>query len=298
MAASSAHLPFVVALVVGGIAGSGVAVLIGIPAIRLRGLNLAISTLALALAVSALVVNPDSSLGKHLPDLLPRPHVLAVDLEDERVFYYVTTLVLALAVVACLGVRRSRAGRVLIASRDNESAAQAFGVNLVRVRLMAFAVSGFLAGSAGALFAYHEHGVKAAAFGPGTSVGMFLMVVIGGLGSIAGPLLGAAYFGALNLAGNETLTSLGTGLGAIVVLVAVQGGLAGAAAAARDAMLRRVALRQRILVPSLFEDSRGKRLDAPAPVNPKRRAGGGSVFVPPRYRVLQDQWGLNHHGEG
>jgi branched-chain amino acid transport system permease protein len=285
------HLPFLLAIVVGGVAGAVVATLIGIPALRLRGLYLAISTLAFAVSVTAILINP-RYLGKKLPSSLNRPSLLGMDFDDQRVFYYFTIFVLALVVVAVLGLRRSRTGRVLIASRDNEQAAQSFGISLVRARLSAFAVSGFFAALAGGLYAFHQNGVTVNGFNESQSFQMFTMTVIGGLGSVSGPIIGALFLGVQLIFGaNPLLQNLLFGVGGLGLLLLMPGGLSQLVFGLRDAMLRRVAKRHRLVVPSLVADTRGDRTDGRGALAPKLKGPGGG-FVPRRYG-LSDQWALH-----
>lgn len=287
-AGAGAHLPVPIALLGGAIAGGALATLVGVPALRVRGLHLAITTLAIAVATSALLLDPEM-LGRHLPEQLARPVFVGLDLADRRTFYYAALAVLVLVIGAAAGLRRSRIGRALIAARDNEVAAQAYGVNLVRARLTAFAISGAIAALAGGIFAYHEGGVQAADFTPERSIAMFLMVVIGGLGSIAGPLAGAAFLGTLQVLGVGPLVLfLATGGGVVLLLMLVPGGLAGLAYDVRDALLRRFARRHGIAAPSLL----GETGDAArAPISPAPGPAGTAAFVPERYRV-RDQWGM------
>lgn len=289
-AAAASGLPFLPALLLGGIGGALVALLVGLPALRLQPLTLAISTLAFAAAVPAVLLDPDA-LGGALPDDLDRPLLLGLDLEDQRVFYYLVLLVLAATVVAVTGLRRSRTARVLLAARDNEPAAQAFGIGVLRARLTAFALSGFLAALAGALFAYQQAGVRADSFPVEVSLQVFTFTVIGGLGSLGGPLLGFALLALLNLLeAAPTVSLLVNGLGGVVLLLLAPGGLAQVALDARDALLRRIAERHGVAVPGLGARDRLTG-SAPAPITPKIRPGGGEVFVPRRY-ALEDQWAL------
>lgn len=288
--AAASGLPFLLALLLGGVAGAAVAVLVGLPALRLQPLTLAISTLAFAAAVPAVLLDGDA-LGRALPETLERPLLLGIDLEDQRVFYYLVLLVLVAAVVAVAGLRRSRTARVLLAARDNEPAAQAFGISVLRARLQAFALSGFLAAFAGALFAYQQAGVRAESFSVDQSLLVFTFTVIGGLGSIGGPLLGFALLVLLDLFVTiPTLALLVNGLGGVLLLLLAPGGLAQLALDLRDALLRRIAARNGIAVPGL--GARDRLTGAgPVPITPKVRPGGGEVFVPQRY-ALDDQWAL------
>jgi branched-chain amino acid transport system permease protein len=284
------HAPFPIPLLVGGVAGAVAALVIGLPALRLRGLHLAVTTLAFGSAVASILINP-AELGRHLPTYVSRPSFLGLDLGDDRTFYYVTLFILALVFLAVVGMRRSRTGRALIACRDNEALAQAFTINLVRARLSAFMMSGFLAAIAGGIYAYAAYGVSPNNFGVDQSINVFVVVVIGGLGSVIGPLLGAAYVGATTVfSSNSILALASTGLGLVTVLLFFPGGLGQLAYDVRDAFLRRVADRYKIDVPSLFADRVSSRLEV-APIAAKTASGGASVFVPVRYHP-DDQWAV------
>jgi branched-chain amino acid transport system permease protein len=294
-AAAASHLPFLLALPLAGVVGAIAAVIVGLPALKLRGLHLAISSLAFAVSASALFLG-DGFFGKHLPASLHRPVLLGLDLGDQRVFYYTILLFVVLTMLGVVGLRRSRTGRVLIAARDNEASAQAFGVNLLRIRLSAFAVSGFMAAIAGALFAYNLSTVAPAAFSPVQSVRVFTFAVIGGLGGLAGPIIGFTYQGLLTFLSSEpSIQSLGAGALGLLLLIWLPGGLAQGFYDIRDAMLRRVAARHRIVVPSLTADTRAGSVDNRARMQPKVRSGGSAIFVPTRYEP-EGQWALARYG--
>jgi branched-chain amino acid transport system permease protein len=281
--------PFLLALFVGAAAGAAVAALVGIPALRLHGLNLAIISLAFAVSTSSFVLDRHY-LGKNLPPRINRPLLLGLNLEDERVYYYFTLLVLALVVLAVLGMRRSRTARAYIALRDNEQAAQSFGITAARAKLSAFAMSGAVAGLAGTLLAYADGAVDPSRFSPDVGIAHFLATVIGGFGAIAGPLLGAVYFGVLPMIGalGSRITDFG-GIGGLVLLLAFGGGLSQVVFRVRDNLLRRVAHRHGIVVPSLVADVRTEGRVEKAPIAPKRRSSGGTAFIPFRYRLAK-QW--------
>jgi branched-chain amino acid transport system permease protein len=278
------HMPFLVGLLVASLVGAGVAVLLGLPALRIRGLFLAVTTLAFSFVVADILLNK-RWFGWLLPDgPVNRPQLFFISTEDERAFYYVCLAGAAFAVFCALGLRRSRAGRVLIAMRDNERAAQAFGLNLVRVRLMTFALSGFLASFAGALFAHHQHSVTAQSFAPEQSIQMFLMAVIGGLGSALGVLAGPIYQAVFATFLTEW-AFLASSVGVLFVLLLLPGGLGGLLFATRDMFLRRVAIRHRIFVPSLLADHlAGGELER-VPLAPLTDLDGDVVEAPLRYRL-------------
>ena len=283
-------LPAPVALIVAGLVGAVTATVLGIPALKLRGLHLAIITLAFSLSTTAILLNP-RRLGEALPDTLRRPVLLGMDFEDDRVFYYFALVMLALVLTAVIGLRRSRTARALIAARDNEQAAQSFGINLVRARLGAFAISGFIAAFAGGLFAYHQFGVNASAYAPEQSITMFVMAVIGGFGHWSGPLIGALYFWIVTIVSSDLRVQfISVGLMGLFVLLMAPGGLGQLAFDMRDSILRRVAKRHRIVVPSLLADVRTEGLAAErVGIAPRTRTAG--AYVPDRYRI-DGQWAL------
>lgn len=280
-----AGAPFLVALIGACVIGGAVAVVLGLPALRIRGLFLAVTTMSFAVATSTFLLNPNY-FAWLLPGTISRPSFLGFDTEDSRAFYYLTLVGVVLAAFVALGLRTSRTGRVLIAMRDNERAAQSFGVNLVRARLSTFAISGVLASFAGALFAFHQNAVSQASFAPEQSIQMFMMAVIGGLGSVQGVVLGAIYLATVNLfvpAGGQLLAS---GAGVLVVLLFYPTGLGGAAYAVRDAWLRRIAMRDRIIVPSLIGNYRltGGEFSR-IPLAPFFDSNGREIEVEVEYRV-------------
>jgi branched-chain amino acid transport system permease protein len=290
---SRAGLPFLVALVLASLLGAGIAVVVGLPAMRITGLFLAVTTLSFALAVSSVVLN-QRYFGWLQPAAITRPKFLFLDTEDERVYFYLCVVALLLSLWIASGLRQSRAGRVLIAMRENERTAQSFAINRVRTRLATFAISGFLASFAGVLLAHQQHSVRAAAFTPDQSVQLFLLAVIGGLGSVPGALMGVAYIAAVNIfVPGATGQLLASGAGVILVLLFYPTGLGGLVFAGRDAWLRRVAMRQGIYVASLMGNLRTVGEGARASLAPKYATSSGPAdlesmdreVVPVRYRI-------------
>ena len=281
-------VPFPIAILVASLAGSVGALLVGLPALRIRGLFLGITTLAFGLAVSDVLLDP-AYLGGPIPFSVDRPVFLGLDFNDDRIFFYFLLVCLALVATAVLGLRRSRSGRALIACRDNDAAAESFGINLMRTRLAAFGISGFLAAFAGALLMYEQHGVQAVQYAPTESINLFLIALIAGMGSVAGPLLGGVFlFGISQVPDLATVISGGS---AAVVLMVAPGGLTQLVYSARDTFLRQVALRNRIIVPSLLADYRpGARGNQKAPL-PAHQGKAAKPVMPDRYR-LGGQWNI------
>jgi ABC-type branched-subunit amino acid transport system permease subunit len=245
-------------LLAGGAAGALAAIVVGYPALRRRGLTLAVSTLGFALFVSSYLLN-QSLWVDYLPGFrIDRLPVFGVfDIETETRFYFLCLIVLALLLVVVRGVRQSRTGRVLIAIRENDSAARAYGVHATRTNIACFALAGFMAAVAGVLFVHQQTGLQVGAgnlYLPQESLRVFSMVVIGGLGSVPGVLLGAAYVWGTQYFLPGQWQFLATGTGLLVILMILPGGLGAVLYDTRDWLLRQVAERRRILVPSLVAD--------------------------------------------
>jgi branched-chain amino acid transport system permease protein len=270
---------------VAGLVGALAAVLVGYPALRRGGLTLAVSTLAFSLFVSSFLLNRTVSftvlgyevvLGDALPGRrIDRGAILGIELSSETAMFYASLVVLALALVMVVGLRRSRTGRVLIAIRENEKAARAYGVNATRSSLAAFAMSGFLAAVAGALFVHQQVGLNADPYLPQRSLELFTMVVIGGLGSLPGALLGATYVHGVDFFLPNEWQFLATGIGLLLVLLIFPAGFGGVLADLRDGTLRKIAVRRGIVVPSLLADVRveDQVVDEPPPEDVLAAAG-------------------------
>jgi branched-chain amino acid transport system permease protein len=264
------HLDLSLAMIVAGIAGAAVAVVVGLPALRVKGLFLAVTTLAFAVTASNYLL--DSKRFGWVPS--PRVHIDRpalfgrIDLESQTNMYYLCLAVLILAIVGVLGLRRSRTGRALMALRENEKGAQSFGINIVRAKLLAFALSGFLAAVAGCLFTHVNTIFSPDQFGAQQSFVVFTATVVGGLGSLTGAILGALFFrgGTWFLQGNWQL--LPSALGVLIVLLVYPGGLSGLVFRVRDGWLRSVGRRFGIVVPSLLADTR----EPAEPVDPIEHA--------------------------
>lgn len=264
---------FFVALVAAGLGGAIIALLVGLPALRIQGLLLAVTTLAFAFAVQDVVLNRE-----YFGWLLPPQHAFverpwlygAIPLDEASQFgpitlggdaklYYVTLTLLVLVMSGAAAFRRSRSGRLLMGVRDNTRMTEAFGVSSVHTRLVAFAVSGFIAALAGALLAYEQGAVDSGTFTPERSIQVFVMTVIGGIGSLSGAVIGAVFvLGVPLLPGLrqvELVELLSSGLGVLVILYFLPGGLTEGMYRLRDHYLRWVAARHGVHVPSLVADS-------------------------------------------
>ena len=232
-------VPFLPAVAYGAVAGVIAALLIGFPALRVRGLFLAVTTLGFAVAARTWLFEQPLFLGEDTVAFLPRPTVAGVDLTSQRAYYYLCLAALLGALLVVVRLRASGIGRTIIATKDNEAAAASFAVSPAVAKLTAFAVAGGLAALGGGLLAGLLVQFDARSFGPETSLQIVAMVVIGGLGSVAGPLLGALYVVGLPalLGASGTVTLLTSSIGLLVLLLYLPSGLVGVVHAARDALL-------------------------------------------------------------
>jgi branched-chain amino acid transport system permease protein len=278
-------LPFWIAVPIAAAVTGGFAMLVGLPALRIPGLFLLPVTFAFAAAVQSAFFD-DRYFGWILPDKpIERPTLFFLDFSNERNMYFLTAgcLVLALSVVGRL--RRTRTGRILIALRENDADVQAFGVPLVRTKLLAFGVSGSLAGFAGAVYVHQQQGLNGEVFTAIAGVYTFTAAIFGGIGSAMGAVLGTAffqfvqYFGVTGLVG----TFLQNG-GPLIIIFAAPAGLISIVNMLRDSGLRVVAQRRHLYVPSLFAgydpDSDGERLVPMADPEPT----AGLAALPPDAR--------------
>jgi branched-chain amino acid transport system permease protein len=170
--------------------------------------------------------------------------------------YYVTLGFLVITILAALGIRRARSGRALLATRDNYRAAGAAAVPTTAAKLSAFVLAGTVAGIAGGLFILILRGARAGSFPPDMSLEVFSWAVIGGLGSIFGALVGVGLSRVLHEVLSGELRLLVNGAMLLWVLSLFPGGLGQVLFGLRDRVLRRIANRRGILVPSLVADKR------------------------------------------
>ena len=235
-----ASVPLVLLMPFAGAVTAVIAVLVGLPALRVRGLYLAVSTLAFAVWFMGSVLNTPCwnlpVLGKSMCTGLPNPQstligspsFLGLQLVSARSFAWFSLAVLVFSVLMVRLWRDRGVARRLMAVRDNETAAGATGIPLARSKLLAFALSGFIAGYAGVCLAFATERFSTATFDPTFSILVASMVVIGGLGTIDGAVLGAIYLvGLPAIFGTDpTIQFLTSGLGLLAFILYLPGGLA------------------------------------------------------------------------
>jgi branched-chain amino acid transport system permease protein len=249
-------LDLFVALALGGLVAGAFSVIIGIPALRISGPYLAVVTLAFAVTAGNYFLIPRYFPWFDPTDAINRPALFGrIAIFSDRQMYFVCLIALVLAVAAVRGLRNSHAGRAMIAGKENRLAAQSFAIDTTRVNLVAFAISGTIAGLAGGLFVIHQQAYNFGSFNPQEGLQFFTMVVIGGLGSIPGAVLGAVYvYGAKYLL-PPGWDFVATGFGIVFLLMFLPGGLGELVFRCRDHTLRWIATRRGLIVPSLLADA-------------------------------------------
>src|SRR5437879_1530967 len=186
---------FVVGFVAAGLLGAVLAFVLGLISLRVKGLYFALVTLAFGLMAETTIFNwrPFTGGGAGAPD--PRPAGFGSD----QSYAYLCLLFLAFFLYIDWRMSKSKPGRAVVAVRNNEMVAATLGVNVAGYKLLAFAVGGFLAGVAGALYASFTGQAYAASYTfPDPALVWLLMAVVGGLGSRAGVVLGSAFFAILS----------------------------------------------------------------------------------------------------
>jgi ABC-type branched-subunit amino acid transport system ATPase component/ABC-type branched-subunit amino acid transport system permease subunit len=225
-----------------GLAGAAASLVIGLPALRIRGLFLTVTTLSFALVTPAYLLQQEFVLGEGVDP--GRPIVGNVPLDTGKLYYAFALPVLVLTVVLARNVRRGGFARLLVAVRDNEDAARAFTVPAALVKTQGFLLAGFFAGIGGALYGHALSQISATAFPTAASLDVVAMSVIGGIGLLAGPIIGALFL--IGVPAFLPLDSAGlvaTRLGVLIVILYLPGGLGSLAEPVRDAIVKRLGRR-------------------------------------------------------
>src|ERR1700722_12981840 len=184
------HAPFWIALPAGGAMAALIGTIVGIPSLRIKGIYLALATLAAQLIIEWTINHVQwISGGVQASIQVPRPSVFGVQLVSERQIYLFLIFFVVLAIVATLNLVRSRIGRAFIAIRDQDIAAEIIGINIFKYKLYAFAISSFFAGVTGALESYYLGIANYEQFQIDVSIDYLAMVIIGGPGPARGGAL-------------------------------------------------------------------------------------------------------------
>ena len=226
------HVPFVLTVPLVFVIGMVVSLVIGLPALRIKGLYLAVVTVTFSYAAELFLFKSSFFGGSQTGRAMNVPKLGPLDLADPsgRPLFLFALVMLLVVVLLARNVITSRTGRAFVALRENEKAAATLGVHLARTRLLAFAVSGGIAALAGVVWSLRVGTVNATDFPTEISLVLVLMVMIGGLTSLSGPVLGSfVVFGVpfLFQFNNGWIIPIGTGILSILALTRLQGGLAG-----------------------------------------------------------------------
>src|SRR5581483_9444250 len=219
------HAGHLVGLVAGGLVAAAVSLVIGLPAVRIRGLLLAVSTLGFALIAQSWLFQQSWMMGDG--KTAGRPSLFGMRLDTGKRSEVFALAVFLIGLWLTRNAWRSGIGRRMRAVRDDEDTARAFTVSTTRTKLQAFALAGFIAGVGGGVYAFALAHIDAAAFPVGLSFDAAAMAVIGGLGLLAGPVLGALYIAGLpRYLPLDNAGLMATALGWLLLVLYVPGGLA------------------------------------------------------------------------
>ncbi|MBI4989392.1 MAG: branched-chain amino acid ABC transporter permease [Rhodocyclales bacterium] len=186
--------PFVLSLSFSALVAGLTGIIVGLPALRVKGMYLAIATLAFGFIVEEGVARAESITGGNAGKSIGSLEVFGLPIDSEQRFYYLVLFVLALVVLGVMNLLRSPTGRAFVAIRDSEISAQSMGINLARYKTTAFALSAAVAGIAGALYAHKLRYLSPDQFTFLQSIELLIILVIGGVGSIYGAIFGAAFW--------------------------------------------------------------------------------------------------------
>ncbi len=289
---SAAHWPFVAALVVGVVGNTVVGIVFGLPALRTRGINLAIATLGLGLAVSGMLFNNPNYTGGEAGTPVGGAKLFNFSIDpighpDRYAIFCLVAFVLAAIAVANL--RRGRAGRRLLAVRSNERAAASIGIGVTGAKLAAFALASSIAGLGGVLLGFQNHAIIFDSFDPLTSINAVTWTTIGGIGTVAGSVVGSGF--ASGGVGSYIIDRFGSiagwlpiigGVSVIVVLIQNPDGIVPKIASGEDPIARLVAAGVRRL--PIRRVVRVRR--EPGPAAPPR--GADRIDIPPKMLRIED----------
>jgi branched-chain amino acid transport system permease protein len=219
-ALASRGVSFLVAVPVAGAVSALVGLVFGVPSLRLKGLYLAIATLAAHFIVEFTIVHWESITGGVAGISIPAPRLLSFALDSDRRLYYAIMIAAGAHLWFARNLFRSRVGKAFIAIRDHDISAEVMGVSVFRYKLLAFAVSSFYVGVAGSLLAYQARIISPETFPLSVAIDQLGMIIIGGLGSVLGSVLGAVFITLLPEVLRLATGSLGHSYPALVQLFA------------------------------------------------------------------------------
>src|SRR5437667_6803363 len=203
--------PFWVTIPAGGLMAALIGAVVGIPSLRIKGIYLAIATLAGQLIIEWTINHvPAISGGAQASIQVDRPSLFGLSFNTQSHLYFFLLFFAVLAIVATLNLVRSRIGRAFVAVRDQDIAAEIIGINIYRYKLLAFAISSFYAGVCGVLYTYYFGIANYEQFQLVVSIDYLAMIIIGGLGSVLGSIFGAIFVTLLPIAIRILMENVGS----------------------------------------------------------------------------------------
>jgi branched-chain amino acid transport system permease protein len=192
------HLPFWASVPCAGMATAIVGMVFGLPSSRLKGLYLTIATLAGQFIIEYTLVHWESVTMGTMGITLPKASLFGLEISGDLGFFYAIFVIFLIMLWMAINLMRTKFGRAFIAIRDNDRAAEGMGIPIFPYKLLSFGISSFYAGIAGALWAYYTVSITTEPFNLGLSVEYIAMVIIGGMGNMAGAVFGAIFITFLN----------------------------------------------------------------------------------------------------
>lgn len=192
-ALTNAGVPFPVALACAAGLSATVGLVVGLPALRVKGIYLGMATLSFGFIVEEVLARWESVTGGNAGIHIKKPDLFGWVLETGDQFYWLCLVITVLATLGILNLLRSPTGRAFVAIRDSEISAQSMGIHLAYYKTLSFALSAALAGVAGALYAHKLQFISPDQFSLAQSIELLLLIVIGGVGSVHGVFLGAIF---------------------------------------------------------------------------------------------------------
>jgi branched-chain amino acid transport system permease protein len=186
-------LSFWLALPAAGVIGALVGILVGLPALRLKGLYLAIATMGFGFIIEEIIVQWEPITNGVNGLATKRPSIFSIPLNSDQNYYYLVLGVVLLAILILKNLLRTSSGRAFTAIRDSEVAAESMGINLAVYKTAAFCISAFYTAVAGALFAHFMRFIGPDNFTIMDSISFLVMILVGGLGSVHGSVFGAIF---------------------------------------------------------------------------------------------------------
>jgi branched-chain amino acid transport system permease protein len=186
-------VPFPLALASAAVLSALVGIVVGLPALRVKGIYLGIATLSFGFIVEEVLARWESVTGGNAGIRIEKPNLFGWVMESGDHFYYLCLAITVAATLGILNLLRSPTGRAFVAIRDSEISAQSMGIHLAYYKTLSFSLSAALAGVAGALYAHKLQFISPDQFNILQSIDLLLMIVIGGVGSVHGAFLGAIF---------------------------------------------------------------------------------------------------------